>query len=253
MVRAVLVVHWLSCRHPDKNQDNPEATEKFKEITEAYEVLSDVNKRRNYDVNGSTGVSSAEFHDPFSIFRDFFGSRDPEDMFARHNGFGGSPFAGSGMFGNFGTGFAFGSFSPGFGGGPQERFQSAFSSFGNNGGFANNGFGSNGGFGTNGGFVKNGFGNNGGFGGGNFTSTSTSTSFGPDGTKITKTTTISNGQKQETIVKEKNGRIIEKVVDGQSVDLRLENGNGSADSNLQDDVTIIEANPVLVKQLVDIG
>jgi len=41
--------------HPDKNQDNPEADEKFKEISEAYEVLSDEKKRMQYDRFGTVG------------------------------------------------------------------------------------------------------------------------------------------------------------------------------------------------------
>lgn len=42
--------------HPDTNKDNPkEAAEKFKEVTEAYEVLSDDQKRKNYDTFGTAG------------------------------------------------------------------------------------------------------------------------------------------------------------------------------------------------------
>ena len=45
--------------HPDKNQDDPHAEDKFKEAAEAYAVLSDTEQRRRYDRFGHAGVSSA--------------------------------------------------------------------------------------------------------------------------------------------------------------------------------------------------
>jgi molecular chaperone DnaJ len=45
--------------HPDKNQDDPQAEDKFKEAAEAYAVLSDPEQRRRYDRFGHAGVSSA--------------------------------------------------------------------------------------------------------------------------------------------------------------------------------------------------
>src|SRR5438309_9759586 len=63
--------------HPDKNPDDPQAEEKFKEIGEAYDVLMDGNKRAAYDRFGHAafeqGGGSRGFHDPFDIFREVFG------------------------------------------------------------------------------------------------------------------------------------------------------------------------------------
>lgn len=42
--------------HPDRNSDDPEAEDKFKEATEAYEVLSTPEKREAYDRYGHAGV-----------------------------------------------------------------------------------------------------------------------------------------------------------------------------------------------------
>lgn len=46
--------------HPDKNPDNPEAAEKFKELNNAHAVLSDLSKRNIYDSYGSLGLYVAQ-------------------------------------------------------------------------------------------------------------------------------------------------------------------------------------------------
>ncbi|XP_024179262.1 chaperone protein DnaJ isoform X4 [Rosa chinensis] len=69
--------------HPDVNKQ-PGATEKFKEISAAYEVLSDDKKRALYDQYGEAGVkstmsggSSTYTTNPFDLFETFFGSSNP--------------------------------------------------------------------------------------------------------------------------------------------------------------------------------
>ncbi len=67
--------------HPDKNPDDPTAEAKFKEAAEAYEVLSDADKRQRYDRYGHDGVKGGQggggfnmsMEDIFSNFGDIFG------------------------------------------------------------------------------------------------------------------------------------------------------------------------------------
>jgi len=74
--------------HPDKNPNNKEAEEKFKEAAEAYEVLSNPETRQRYDQFGHQGVGSGGFsgghmsmEDIFSNFGDIFGGHNPFESF----------------------------------------------------------------------------------------------------------------------------------------------------------------------------
>ena len=65
--------------HPDKNSGDPDATDKFASVNNAYEVLSDSDKRSIYDRYGEEGLKQQgggggqRGGDPFDIFNSFFG------------------------------------------------------------------------------------------------------------------------------------------------------------------------------------
>ena len=92
-----LAVKW----HPDKNTDTG-AEEKFKEINEAYGVLSDADKKKTYDQFGKNGLERGGGVNPEDIFNSFFGGNNPfggANMFSGANPFGamGGPFPGMNM------------------------------------------------------------------------------------------------------------------------------------------------------------
>src|SRR5437764_7868517 len=80
--------------HPDVNKHDPEAEEKFKEAAEAYEVLSDDERRAIYDRYGHDGLKSRGYSPHFEGFGSF---ADIFDAF-----FGGDPFGGGGFGGRAG-------------------------------------------------------------------------------------------------------------------------------------------------------
>ena len=104
--------------HPDKNKGNEEASKKFKEASEAYSVLSDDNKRAQYDRFGSAGPGGAGFNAGQGGFQGFnggqgFGGFD-FSQFTQGQGFNGQTF-------EFDLGDLFGEFFGGGGGRHRAR------------------------------------------------------------------------------------------------------------------------------------
>jgi len=186
-----LALKW----HPDVCKEK-DAEEKFKKLAEAYEVLSDAKRRKEYDTpepqsfftQRSSGAGPSRrsythssqpftFTNPFDLFKDFFGDRDPFADF-------GSP-----MFSNRRSNDNLGPFGDAFG------FSSSFGSSGS-------GLGS---------FPA--FGNMGNMGSG-FSSTSTMTKI-VNGKKVTTKETVNGNQKTKEVYE--NDQLVSKIVNGQEM------------------------------------
>ncbi|KAJ3299956.1 hypothetical protein HK104_005653 [Borealophlyctis nickersoniae] len=72
-IKKAYYMKAMKC-HPDKNPDDPDADEKFKKVSEAYQVLSDPQRRSFYNIHGKSAAGAeAVFIDPEEFFKQQFG------------------------------------------------------------------------------------------------------------------------------------------------------------------------------------